>query len=355
MTGDKCDVCLPNHYGFSDSGCTKCECDPDGSANLQCNELGQCECRPQVSGDKCDRCSENFYNFTVGCQRCDECYSLVQTSVNQLRANMSRLNSELDRESLTVASRAKEVTELEAKLRRVKSNVNKLHSDMYKPNTPRTYNETLVELRKSVEGLSKELAKNSKRLDQFEGRVNTELAPLGSTLKSTLDKLQLQLTMLQVMQSQQQGNIETITKEYETEFESIKAKYPNLERMRDLAGEAREEAQRQQALAKEFDEKVTVHTRDAKEAVLVLNGLLAKLELMASESVANSLEYDVLVKSARDMIEQSELLKEKMDKQVQEAKRVNADLAKFNMPSYDTEIQRANERINDINNIVSFV
>ncbi len=352
MTGEKCDSCLPNHYGFSEFGCKKCDCDPLGSSNLQCNERGQCECNDRVSGDKCDKCTENFNNFTTGCQRCDECYNLVQTSVNYLRSNISLLNSELDRKAVDVASRVSEVTALETKVRNLKSGVSRLHGTLYKPNTPQTFNETLVELRKSVEALSKDLAKNEKKLAQFEDRLTKDLNPLADKFRSTFGQVTLQLTVLQVMQSQQSGNIDALTEEFNKEFASIQAKYPNLGKMRDLAGEARKEAQRQQKLAKEYEDKVTSHSRDAKEAFQVTQDMLAKIIKMAGEGMKNNLEYTQLMKQAKEMVEQSRLLKKKMDEQVREAKQVNAELSKFKMPSYDVEIQRANDRIDDINTIV---
>ena len=50
VTGQRCEMCLPQHYGFSTEGCKACECDPTGSLNLQCDLLtGQCECRDKVS------------------------------------------------------------------------------------------------------------------------------------------------------------------------------------------------------------------------------------------------------------------------------------------------------------------
>jgi coxsackievirus/adenovirus receptor len=117
VTGDKCDTCLPNHYGFSDTGCVACGCSEQGSVSLQCNELGECECRTHITGKKCDMCAENFFNFTVGCKSCDECYGLVNKSVNSLRSKILALDAELDKSGDAAELRTKEGTKLDNELR----------------------------------------------------------------------------------------------------------------------------------------------------------------------------------------------------------------------------------------------
>uniref|UniRef100_A0AAY5EE43 Laminin subunit gamma-1 n=1 Tax=Electrophorus electricus TaxID=8005 RepID=A0AAY5EE43_ELEEL len=78
VVGQHCDRCEVNFFSFSSSGCKPCDCDPEGSQNAQCREDGRCECRPGFVGARCDMCEENyFYNrSTPGCQQCPTCYSL---------------------------------------------------------------------------------------------------------------------------------------------------------------------------------------------------------------------------------------------------------------------------------------
>ncbi|XP_077988585.1 laminin subunit alpha-2-like [Glandiceps talaboti] len=69
--GRRCDMCLPEFYLFSTTGCKACECFGD---NKVCNMLtGQCECPPNTVGRQCDRCVTYTYglNSTTGCQPCD--------------------------------------------------------------------------------------------------------------------------------------------------------------------------------------------------------------------------------------------------------------------------------------------
>ena len=68
--GIHCEQCLPNHYiDRRTNRCTACNCDETGSEDLQCDEDGQCLCKPGVTGQNCDRCEDNYYDFSVyGCR-----------------------------------------------------------------------------------------------------------------------------------------------------------------------------------------------------------------------------------------------------------------------------------------------
>ena len=68
--GIHCEQCLPNHYiNKRTNRCTACNCDETGSEDLQCDEDGQCLCKPGVTGQFCDRCEDNYYDFSVyGCR-----------------------------------------------------------------------------------------------------------------------------------------------------------------------------------------------------------------------------------------------------------------------------------------------
>lgn len=96
VVGIKCDKCAPLHYGFSEKGCQKCDCDTIGSKNLQCRPNGQCECLPNVEGRRCERCRENKFNREAGCIDCPPCYGLIQESVNTHRSKLNQLKGLLE-------------------------------------------------------------------------------------------------------------------------------------------------------------------------------------------------------------------------------------------------------------------
>ncbi|XP_077868376.1 laminin subunit alpha-1-like [Saccoglossus kowalevskii] len=69
----QCRLCQTDYYGFSSgSGCTPCDCSEDGSTSLQCDELGECQCKDTIGGAKCDQCLPGYHDFTAdGCSGCD--------------------------------------------------------------------------------------------------------------------------------------------------------------------------------------------------------------------------------------------------------------------------------------------
>ncbi|NXY88567.1 LAMC1 protein, partial [Alcedo cyanopectus] len=95
VTGQRCDRCEVNHFGFGSEGCKPCDCDPEGSRSLQCQESGRCECREGFVGNRCDQCEENyFYNRSwPGCQECPACYRLVKDKVAEQRERLQELEN----------------------------------------------------------------------------------------------------------------------------------------------------------------------------------------------------------------------------------------------------------------------
>ncbi|KAK2143515.1 hypothetical protein LSH36_834g00055 [Paralvinella palmiformis] len=69
----QCRSCIVNYYGHgTGNGCLPCGCDVRGTNSSQCNDTGQCECKPTVGGAKCDVCQDGYYQFTPdGCSLCN--------------------------------------------------------------------------------------------------------------------------------------------------------------------------------------------------------------------------------------------------------------------------------------------
>jgi coxsackievirus/adenovirus receptor len=56
--GEKCDQCLANYYGFSETGCQPCGCVVAGSLDNEprCDPVsGDCLCKENVEGTRCDK------------------------------------------------------------------------------------------------------------------------------------------------------------------------------------------------------------------------------------------------------------------------------------------------------------
>ena len=52
-----------NDHGNRNHDCQPCDCNAEGSESLQCDNHGQCTCKPNITGDKCDQSVPGYYNF----------------------------------------------------------------------------------------------------------------------------------------------------------------------------------------------------------------------------------------------------------------------------------------------------
>ncbi|KAH0618918.1 hypothetical protein JD844_018460 [Phrynosoma platyrhinos] len=78
VQGDRCHLCKPGFTQLTNSnpqGCRDCSCNILGSRrNMPCDdETGHCFCLPNVVGDKCDACAVNHWKISSGegCQACN--------------------------------------------------------------------------------------------------------------------------------------------------------------------------------------------------------------------------------------------------------------------------------------------
>ncbi|CAG5119951.1 unnamed protein product [Candidula unifasciata] len=114
VTGQRCDRCLPNYYDFSDAGCRPCDCVPAGSINNEprCDSrTGLCACKENVEGRQCDQCKAGYFGLTeadpYGCVSCF-CYghSTVCSSAPGYQAVNITSNFETGKQRWTAFTRS---------------------------------------------------------------------------------------------------------------------------------------------------------------------------------------------------------------------------------------------------------
>ncbi|XP_069464673.1 usherin [Ambystoma mexicanum] len=76
VKGLQCDTCADHFFGLNASGCTFCDCSPEGSApgSLCDSSTGKCICKPNFGGRRCHDCVNGFYkvhqNSSFACLPC---------------------------------------------------------------------------------------------------------------------------------------------------------------------------------------------------------------------------------------------------------------------------------------------
>jgi hypothetical protein len=101
--------------------------------NLSCDVDGKCSCRDNIAGDKCDRCVDNHFNFELGCQKCDECYSLVESKIISLKNDLISINNNFEnkiKQTHTDETKRNNL-ELEKTLLKLKNEIKSVHDELY--------------------------------------------------------------------------------------------------------------------------------------------------------------------------------------------------------------------------------
>ncbi|KAF2361238.1 Laminin G domain [Trinorchestia longiramus] len=70
--GDRCERCKPGSWDYSSTrGCKLCQCSTEGSVNQQCDfRTGRCSCKSGFRGAHCDQCTHGYYG-APSCRACD--------------------------------------------------------------------------------------------------------------------------------------------------------------------------------------------------------------------------------------------------------------------------------------------
>lgn len=361
VTGEKCDECLVNHYGFSGEGCQNCECDPFGSVDLQCNEFGKCKCKENIAGDKCNQCVENFYNFTMGCQRCDDCYNLVQDAVSGLRKNINKLETSLTKiipETVSEETLQKN-KELQEKLENIKENINDLHSSLYKKELLKlSYKDSIKSIEDSIQAINSDFKKVQKPFDAFELKLK-ELIPLETKVNKSYADIGLQLTMVSIVQQQHQSHIDSIRSDFENEINdenSVDAGENdqadnNVKKLKQIATKSRDLASEQEKLVKNFSELAKSYLESSSNAITDINDLMLKFDRVQTEP---DIDYDNLSKASSTLAKEADEIKLDLDNTIQIVKESKAKLDKFTLSEddYNKEIKASTDKLQEFNTLV---
>lgn len=334
----QCDSCKPLHYGFSDEGCKKCDCDPHGTVygDLQCDEFGKCKCRDGFAGSKCNQCEENRFNFTSGCHKCEDCYNLVQNKVTNLRDRLGVIETTLT-DMLTAAANLPEnyeekdeSLELIEKLKSLKLLVEDLHMKLFvrgklKPG----YKESVTFLQSEV----KKIADNVKSADQTFDQLNInykQVEKLFKKLNSSVYLAQTQLDFISIKNQEKKQQLEAIKNEKLNQDHDV--------RLQNLAKNAREAADQHYQIAHSASELFQKYLNDARKALQQLKDISALQERLEEERQANILmiNYEQIKNQTTSLVQEALAQKVVLDQSVKDAKDLIKKLNDFKVPEEST-------------------
>ncbi|KAL7642435.1 UNVERIFIED_CONTAM: hypothetical protein RMT77_006996 [Armadillidium vulgare] len=87
-TGNKCERCAKGFFGNpSELGgsCNPCNCDPNGSIGNDCDNDGNCRCKPGIIGQDCSQCEPRHIVSEIGCISCEDgCVNILLDDVKNI-------------------------------------------------------------------------------------------------------------------------------------------------------------------------------------------------------------------------------------------------------------------------------
>jgi laminin, gamma 1 len=352
VQGVHCDSCMPLHYGFSESGCKACDCDPFGTDmsvnSLQCDDFGKCKCRDHFSGLKCDSCEENRFNFTAGCQKCDECYDLVQNKVTILRQKVKAIEMTLDEMiEMSKSESGKnsdqlndENMKLQDKLKSLKDEIESLHESLFQSRQfSQTYNKTLIQMKKLVDTLNDDVRNTELSLIKFNiqfEKANQAYSQAAQSVSQTTS----QLDFIQQRNKEQVDELESI--------EMNQNSYDQNTLLQSLARIAREAAGKQRQIAEDAERNYKTTLEEVKQQLALVTQTLHRYEKLNNEPIANN--YDQLRQVSSELV--AEALKEKLslDEQLRKLKELYKKLSDFEIPNQaDTNVESNDQTADKIN------
>ncbi|RNA21261.1 Laminin subunit gamma-1 [Brachionus plicatilis] len=346
VQGKKCDSCMPLYYGFSDQGCNKCECDQLGTqfGNLQCDEFGKCPCRENFAGLKCNTCAENRFNFTNGCQRCDDCYNLVQNQVQLLRHRIKEIEHNLD----LMQQNGVEIDDdqsvlLQQKLDTIKLSVDDLHSKLFHNLRP-SYQDSVSYLKREVKRLSEAIKSTDQLFHEFNVLFKNAEKVYNQT-SSSINQAEIQLNFIQTQNEEQKVKIEAIKEK--------KIDNDLNDRLQEVAREARESAESHVKLAKEFAHDISTNIAGAQNALTNIDQILAKYQMFeVDSSMIDFVDFNILATTAQTLRREAVEQKIQLEKDILVAKEVIKRIENFKIPpefNLDEQDSQTIDLVNAVN------
>jgi hypothetical protein len=214
-----------------------------------------------------------------------------------------------------------------------------------------SYNESLVAFRQAVDNLNLDFNKKLKSIDRMNEKIQTEFSPIDTKVDKMVNDIKLAFTFIQMSFLQTVSVIDHVIENNQDYLDTLKETDPNMFKLKNLATEARETAQKHEKLAKEYKKKVKSYTSQSNELVESLSILVEKLDKIKEtslNSINNAVDYSELVKVANALIKESNEMKEQLDNDLLELNALLDRLKQLTLSSFDQETTQVQDNMMDI-------
>ncbi|KAK4877319.1 hypothetical protein RN001_009825 [Aquatica leii] len=219
----RCDQCAANKYKSGDV-CANCNCDINGSKNLQCDRNGYCICQKNVEGKQCERCKENMYSIKEGCKPCPSCYNLVQNSTNNFTKHIHKADISLRRIEYNLSAVIQDFENFVTQIKILVLKIEELHN-FDNTTMPSNIENLTINITKKIDSFQNNVTAALAKMKSFNNsEIENSMAELREALNATNDLMKTTQNELEAakVRSEELGNHnKTITDIAETVMKAV--------------------------------------------------------------------------------------------------------------------------------------
>uniref|UniRef100_A0A803SQN4 Laminin subunit beta 3 n=1 Tax=Anolis carolinensis TaxID=28377 RepID=A0A803SQN4_ANOCA len=207
-------VCPDRSYGDIRTGCRACDCSFEGTEEMGCDkQTGRCLCKPGFTGSRCDQCQRGYCDNQQYCEACHPCFQTYDDDLHQLGLRQATLKNSTQQLPVGTVSSA-----FSTRLLEVGNEIQRIQGILENPLTTEQeldqVTKAVAAIRKNIEGLSSEIP-----LTDEVSSLSLDVEALDKSLLLITAQYQNKEALLKASRSTDvSGAFKTVSSAYQTSF-----------------------------------------------------------------------------------------------------------------------------------------